>query len=416
MKTQQLTEISAEEFDAFAQKHPLKTLFQDSRWAKLKAPQWQARFLALKSDQQIAIASLILVRKLPLGFRLWYLPRGPLYTTQQGEELAVFSQKLRRLGRRQRALMIKADPNLILSRQDFSQARNQVGRPRPSKALEQIKAAKWHHFGFNQAMADTIQPRYNAVVELKVNWEEALGNTIKQSVRKAQQAKISLELLDDNQVQRFADLITLTAKHQGISLRDLSYFKKIKQLFQDHCLILVATLRPNLWLEDNQNKLQQAQAKLAKLDPNKKVKQHQDMEKQCAAFVQKIKEINELTANQERIDLAASLAILDQERLEILYSGMDRRFNKLRATSVVDYEMLKLAENRGCQIASFGGIEGKLDDALSEFKQSFGSQVEEYLGEFTLYTYPIISWLFAKILPKIKKIISRVRAKRTKFK
>ena len=72
-------DVAISEFDEFALKHPLNNLFQDSRWAEVKKESWSSLRTGLRVDGVLVGVSLILIRKLPLGLAMWYLPRGPLF-------------------------------------------------------------------------------------------------------------------------------------------------------------------------------------------------------------------------------------------------------------------------------------------------------------------------------------------------
>ncbi|HEO5163783.1 TPA: peptidoglycan bridge formation glycyltransferase FemA/FemB family protein [Streptococcus agalactiae] len=69
--------ISEKEYDAFAIASSQTNLLHSSKWAQVKS-NWQNERLGFyKDDQLVAVAS-ILIKSLPLGFTMLYIPRGPI--------------------------------------------------------------------------------------------------------------------------------------------------------------------------------------------------------------------------------------------------------------------------------------------------------------------------------------------------
>ena len=97
-------------FNDYVARHPRGSVLQTTNWGKLKTmTEWEYYPVAAVSDAGIEAAALILVRSLPgLGFRIFYSPRGPLYSSIQG--LAQLVQGIKRLGRQKRAILWKMDP------------------------------------------------------------------------------------------------------------------------------------------------------------------------------------------------------------------------------------------------------------------------------------------------------------------
>ena len=404
-----IQEITAKEFDTWAQSHPLVSMFQDSRWAKLKSNHWQSKFIALKSEQQILAASLILIRQLPAGFKFWYLPRGPLFDQTEPEVLRIFSQNLKKFARQRRALIIKADPNILLSSEPFKQAREHIGQTKSAQTVDDFLAAGWRHFGFNLRMSDTIQPRFNAVIYLDKNWQTRLTSKLRQYVRKGESMGIATELIKLKDIDRFAKIMQITSQDKGISLRNQAYFTKVMQTFADDCKVAISSLYPEKWQIALKDKITDLKNQISQTNSTTGAKKIAELNNQLTAAKRSLDEAKKLAKIGSKLDLACSMGIIINQHMEMIYGGMDRQFSKMNGSHIVDYWLAKLAAEEGCVSASIGGIEGTLDDPLSEFKQAFGTNVDEYIGEFALYTYPILSKLFDKLLPKIKQISKKLR-------
>ncbi len=397
-----LTEIDASEFTKFAKKHPLGSMFQDPRWAKVKSDHWRAKFVALKFNNQIAVASLILIRSLPLGFTMWYLPRGPLFDPEKPEELQKFSNELRKLARKEKCLLIKVDPNIIIKSSSFNEARANLNSACDTGLVELFQSAGWRHFGFNKAMKDTIQPRLNARFYFDEQpIEKKFTKKIRQQIRKWQNLGVATREIDLKQIDDLTTVMESTAEAKQISLRDSAYFRQLKESFGDDCLLTITSIDPQAYLAKIQANYDELTKNSTDIGAQK--------QRQIDSAKKLLKEARELAKKYKKpINLSASVSILASQELNMLYAGMDRNFRQFYATHVTNLWRLNWAKEHGARWANFSGVEGTLNDSLSEFKEAFGANVDEYIGEFNLYTYPILSWAFDKLLPTAKKLFLKL--------
>ena len=92
------------EWDAFLSSYPDAHVLQTSAWGELKSAfGWSAARLA-----QGATGAQVLFRRLPLGFNLAYIPRGPV-----GPEWETLLPALDNLCRKRRCVFLKVEPDLV---------------------------------------------------------------------------------------------------------------------------------------------------------------------------------------------------------------------------------------------------------------------------------------------------------------
>ena len=73
-----ITNVTAQAHDEFVKQSPLNHLLQSSTWAKVK-DNWSSKIVGVTNDDDELIASsLVLIKTLPLGFTMYYAPRGPI--------------------------------------------------------------------------------------------------------------------------------------------------------------------------------------------------------------------------------------------------------------------------------------------------------------------------------------------------
>ena len=69
--------ISAEEHDQFVKNSSQTNLLQSSSWATVK-DDWGNERIGFYKDEKLVATASILIRPLPLGMTMFYIPRGPV--------------------------------------------------------------------------------------------------------------------------------------------------------------------------------------------------------------------------------------------------------------------------------------------------------------------------------------------------
>ena len=72
-------EPAADEWESFVATHPQSHMLQCAAWGELKSAfGWQAERVGLRVGERLTVGALVLYRRLPLGYHLAYVPKGPL--------------------------------------------------------------------------------------------------------------------------------------------------------------------------------------------------------------------------------------------------------------------------------------------------------------------------------------------------
>ena len=84
--------LEEKEFDSFARHHPQASFYQASTWGHLKEENgWQMHLLGVKDGKKIIAATLLLGKKTPIGYRMFYAPRGLLVDYDNYDVLSFFT-------------------------------------------------------------------------------------------------------------------------------------------------------------------------------------------------------------------------------------------------------------------------------------------------------------------------------------
>jgi beta-lactam resistance factor len=388
-------DIPDEEHDEFVRQSPLVNILQSSAWASIKS-EWGNEKVGFYKDDKLVGVSSLLYRSLPFGFTMCYIARGPIidYTNRALVEFVFTS--LRDIVKRRRALFIKIDPTLclsktVLNKQDSDYSETLV-------TLQYLRELGFIWSGKTTGMADTIQPRIQAKIYKENFGEDKLSKSTKQAIRTAQNKGIKVQFGGIELLDSFSLLMKKTEARKNISLRNEAYYRNLLLTFQNHAYITLSTLDLSERLQELEEQWTQNQifiqslvntAKSSKFQTRLKEKERLDEE---ITFLKK-----HISAGVLIAPLAGTLTLEFGQTSVNLYAGMDEEFKRYNAPILTWYQTAHHAFERGSLWQNLGGIEHARDGGLYRFKSNFNPTIEEYFGEFTLPThplYPVISLVF----------------------
>ena len=379
------------EYDKFVKEHELVNVLQSSAWEEVKSDWQHEKFGAYRGDKLLATAS-ILIKTLPLGYRMFYIPRGPVLDYKDAELLNIVLQSIKSYARSKRAIFVIFDPSICLSQSSIKHEKTEY--PENMAIIENLQRMGVRWSGKTDGMGDTIQPRIQAKVYKENFTEDKLCKSTKQAIRSARNKGVEIQIGRDELLESFSFLIKKTEKRKDIHLRNEAYYKKLLDNFKDKAYITLATLdiakrlreleeqlAKNLALEEAFTEL----TRTSKVEAQKKEKERLVEERD---FLQRY--LNEEKSN---IPLAATLSLEFGNTSVNLYAGMDDAFKRYNAPILTWYETARYAFERGMVWQNLGGVENSLNGGLYHFKEKFNPTIEEYLGEFTMPIHPLYSLL-----------------------
>ena len=379
------------EYDQFVKEHELVNVLQSSAWEEVKSDWQHEKFGAYRGDKLLATAS-ILIKTLPLGYRMFYIPRGPVLDYKDAELLNFVLQSIKSYARSKRAIFVIFDPSICLSQSSIKHEKTEY--PENMAIIENLQRMGVRWSGKTDGMGDTIQPRIQAKIYKENFAEDKLCKSTKQAIRSARNKGVEIQIGGDELLESFSFLMKKTEKRKDIHLRNEAYYKKLLDNFKDKAYITLATL-------DIAKRLREIEEQLAKnlaleeafTESTRTSKvETQRRKKECLveerAFLQRY--MNEEKSN---IPLAATLSLEFGNTSVNLYAGMDDAFKRYNAPILTWYETARYAFERGMVWQNLGGVENSLNGGLYHFKEKFNPTIEEYLGEFTMPTHPLYSLL-----------------------
>ena len=375
------------EYDQFVKEHELVNVLQSSAWEEVKSDWQHEKFGAYRGDKLLAAAS-ILIKTLPLGYRMFYIPRGPVLDYKDAELLNFVLQSIKSYARSKRAIFVIFDPSICLSQSSIKHEK--IEFPENLAIIDSLQQMGVRWSGKTEEMGDTIQPRIQAKI-YKENFEEdKLSKSTKQAIRTARNKGLEvqyggLELLDS-----FSELMKKNEKRKDIHLRNEVYYKKLLDNFKEDSYITLTSLDVSKRLRELEEQLEKNRVvaekfsdatKPSKVQENIKEKERLEEERD---FLQ-----GYMNEGKSNIPLAATLSLEFGNTSVNLYAGMDDDFKRYNAPILTWYETARYAFERGIVWQNLGGVENSLNGGLYHFKEKFNPTIEEYLGEFTMPTHPL---------------------------
>jgi lipid II:glycine glycyltransferase (peptidoglycan interpeptide bridge formation enzyme) len=204
--------LADDRWDAFVAGHPQGHLLQSSRWAALKCRfGWRAERVALAEDGQIVAGGQILLRRLPWGQHLAYVPKGPLLNWQQAGQVGALLAALQATARPYRPVLLKIEPDL------------------PDSPLLDLLLGS---YGFQRG--HSVQPRSTIHIDLAQGADAALAGMKQKwryNVRLAARRHVTVRRGTAADLTAFHSLNRETSQRDGFGVHDPAYYETAFQLF-----------------------------------------------------------------------------------------------------------------------------------------------------------------------------------------
>ncbi len=382
--------ISAAEHDHFTKASPQVNLLQSSNWAKIKS-NWDNERIGFYKDDRLVASASILIKPLPLGFTMLYIPRGPIMDYSNKELLSFVLQSLKKYGKTKRALFIKFDPALLLRQYKMADAGSAQENSETLSYLDNLQKAGAIWTGRTTDMAESIQPRFQANVYTTENLSQTFPKHTKRLMKDAVNRGVVTMRGQLDHVQDFAQIVEMTEGRKGVALRNQDYFKKMMTIYGQYAYLHLAKVNLPQRLAEYKAQLEQIDKDLCATAEHQK-KRLTKLTQQKASVQKYITEFEQFVDTyDEELIIAGILSVRFGNVMEMLYAGMNDDFKKFYPQYSLYPKVFDDALQEGIIWANMGGVEGSLDDGLTKFKANFNPTFEEYIGEFNL---PVNTFLY----------------------
>jgi len=343
---ERVTEQTLQACEEFMQRHPKGNFAQSRLWGKQK-PMWKWEALISRDARgEIRGAMSVLIRKMPgLGRNLLYSCRGPVCDPADTETLRDLLDGARTLAKEYKAYCIKIDPDVPSSNTEFTKFLTDYGF--------RLKSG-----GKN---FEAIQPRYVFRLNVEGKSEEEIQAGFHQkwryNIRVAERKGVEVKICGKEQIPAFADLMLTTGVRDGFVTRQPEYFAAMLDNLGEHARLYMA-----FW---------------------------------------------------EGKPIAGTLAIHYGDKVWYLYGASSNEHRNLMPNYLLQWRMIQWAVETGCRIYDFRGVSGDVSEdnplyGLYRFKQGFGGEFTEFVGELDYVVSPAVYHLTEKAASVFKELRRQV--------
>ena len=433
----EIKSVTSDTFDSFVKNHPNTDVCQLTSWAKVKSPAWISEHIALFCDDKMVAAASLLFRKIPMTpWSLCYSPRGFLVDFDNPSDVEAIVKACIHVAKKHRAFEIKIDPN--------------IERTQGKTAITRLKENGFIHKGFTMGIVDS-QPRFAMITNIDRSLYDVLNSFEKETKRlvgRSQKFELCIEECGIDKLDVFSNIMEITGKRDRFFIRDNDYFEKILNYFSgDAELFLVSTTYENLYALKMREKSELKKSKdklnlklntlMSKIeDLNSEVSDHEklsslerktkNIKKELDIIDKKILDNDAVTNGDvsnkvkngfgnEKIYLSGALMVYCGSIAYYMYAASIDEYRELFPNYFMQWELMKIAKERGCKFYDFGGVSGYTDEedlkndaaaGLYYFKKTFGTVLFERVGEFDLVINPFVKQLFNTAMKMRKTLLS----------
>ena len=404
-------EITREEYQNFWENHPQKTFLSAPEIADLRKDEgWDSYFVGVKDKKKIMAASMLFSHKRHFGKYEFYSPRGFLCDYENKELVDFFVHEIKKFVKGKRGYILRIDPYVIYKQRDIDG--NIVdGGEDYSNVVEHLLS-----LGFRKVdTAHKEQVGWMFSLDLDGKSEEEILKEMKPNtrniIRKTEKFGITVNEIGYDELDRFQSIMEETGARKGFSVRKLSYFQKMYELFHDKGEVKFFITEMDLkgYIERLEKEKKEKEEKLNSLsDAKYNDGQKKNLNNEIESINKRLKESSDIRkeAGKDVITLSGSMFMLIKPEVIYLSSGNYEEYMKFNSQYLIQWELIKYGIKNGFKKHNFYGIPEDInthpkDYGIYEFKRGFNGYVEELIGEYELP----ITWHYTlmKLIHKIRK-------------
>lgn len=216
---------TAQEWDQFVTAHLSGHVLQTSSWGRFKSEfGWHARRVVVRDGKEIVAGAQVLFHRLPLGWTLAYVPKGPVYDLDHSEAVQCLFDALHRVCRANRAIALKLEPDMFESAE---------------------LSARLARYGFGPS-EHTIQPRRTILVDIDGREDEVLQrmkSKTRYNIRLAERKEVRVHQGSRQDVEAFNRLMIVTGERDAFGVHNPAYYERAYELLvsADLARLFIAT-------------------------------------------------------------------------------------------------------------------------------------------------------------------------------
>lgn len=330
------TNIGAvQEMDVFVRSHGNSHFSQMPYWADVKTF-WDWRGVTIYRGSTIIAAMGLLIRQLPLGFTVFYAPRGPVCDRNNKDIWCELMSALKFLAKKYHAILLYADPDELDSNEEFRTIMHELGfRETADDGFGNIQPQYVFRLDISSKDEDALFKAFSAKTRYNIGLAQRKGVTVKEYS--------GSDNIPEHIFDSFYSLMQTTGQRDRFYIRSLPYFKGLLNALQNDSRLFIAYLNGQ--------------------------------------------------------PIAGSIEIFCGNKAWYLYGASSNEHRNVMPNYLLQWTMIKRAIAQGCKIYDFRGVPGNTSEAdplygLYRFKKGFSGVYTKFTGLFCYLFRPVYSRIF----------------------
>lgn len=407
-----INEVTAQEFTAFAEQHPLYSFYQTTEWANLKHHTgWDHHYLLMSDENKSVAGCMVLVKDTPLHKKICYAPRGFLIDYHNESLVAEFTRQIKAFLKQEQGIFLKIDPPVLYREKDINGDLVPDGIDN-RQVVDTLKRLGYRHYGFGKSIAKELQPRWVFVLDLQGKDKKTLfqnfNSNTKRSIKRAESFGLEVRQMRPDELEEFKKIMQHTADRRGFLDRSFSYYQNMMEETKEHCKIFLCFLDTKKAITNLEQTKQSLIAKKERYEQQlkenpshqKAINQQNEVMRQLASLEKKLDTTITLQKQYgNKITLGGSMFLQYGKEMLYLFGGSYADFMYMNPQYLIQWYSIQYALDHGIHVYNFYGIDGHIKEdgemhGVYEFKKGFDGKVVEYIGEFDLIIHPFYYQLY----------------------
>ncbi len=404
--------IDEHTFQTYANTAINRNVWQSTMMCHLRETNgWHTHYVAMREAGDIVAAAALVSYPVCKDYCLFQALRGFLIDYQNEKLLECFSKAVIAYIKERKGIHFSMDPYVIVQERD-KYGKAIEGGIHQEELVSVLQKLGYTHQGFDVGVEEEKgEPRWMYVLPLSGKEEATLLKDMNQltrrCIKKTQREGFSMVELKREELHRFRDIITQTAKRKGFSDRPLSYYETMYDVFGSHIKYWLIVMDADAYCHSLQEEKKKEERKLAQVQET--LNSHPDHEKSynkrngildtLASLAKKEKEalaLKERYGNE--IVLSGAMFLLYGDEVIYLSGGSYEETLSYSGQYRLQWEMISYAHKHGYSLYNFYGISGHFDekhsDGVLSFKQGFSGEVYELIGTFERNVRPFLYHMY----------------------
>ena len=399
-----ITKIKQKDYETFVKNNKKGHFLQSYAWGEVSAIRnLIPHYVGVKENNKLIATALLLEKKLPLGYSYFYIPRGFCLDYKKTELLEFVTENIKNYTKKYKSIFFEIDPDIKL--QTIDKNANKIDGENNYELVKTLKNIGYRHKKLTYFF-ESNQPRFTFRVDTTKSEEDirsGYSKSVKRWIKIANKFQVETFIGNKDNIKDFVRLMKQTEKRQKFFSHDYKFYPKFYDIMSKYDYVNIFLAKVNI---DN---VLDILKKELKEDPSRKEK-----------LTKLIDHYNSLKQNGNEQIVSSYITINYGNKSWYLYGANDMDFKDTYANyKLFDYQIINAHKLKKDLLDEFGTVgkpnSNKHGASLHEFKQKFGGEYIEFIGEFDYITNKFMYiLLFKALIPayrKIRKIINHLKVK-----